>query len=124
MQVAPRRPPRVAAVGVRVVIAASVVLAAIAGVYLTDADTRRAMSESFAPDAGFPGVPGGLRWSLGLFAMLNLPVAFATQFFVMLLNYSAPGLSAVARNTMVLIVAAGSCALWWGFLLKKTRGAS
>ena len=102
----------------------SAALLAVSGAYLLDSDTRKVVSESFAPDAGFPGFPAGLNWSLGLFAMLNLPVAFATQFFVMLLNYSAPGLSAVARNTMVLLVAAGSCALWWGFLLKKTRGAS
>lgn len=124
MQVIARRPPRIAALGVRMVIGLSAVLLAVAGAYLLDSGTRKAVSESFAPGAGFPGLPTGLTWTFGLLVMLNLPPAFATQFFVMLLNFAAPELGAVARNTIVLLVATAAFALWWRFLLKKTRGAS
>ena len=106
---------------VRAGVIASVVLSAACLIFLTDPDTRSMLVNSLAPETRLVGLPMGLRVSLAMLIVINLPAAVAVQVVIWILDFTVPSLSPIARAWIVGPSAVAFSILWWTILSRKVR---
>ena len=114
---------RLAYISIRAALTLSVAAALVCCGYLLDGDVRLFFIDSFAARADLIGFPVEFLVAAGILIIINLPVAIAGKFVLVLLGAVAPSLGTFYRMTIVGIVVLGVDIFWWRMLLRVSSGA-